>query len=53
MTAHHIAVAVGWAVGSRLDGPGPTPLDFRTYALLFLGGVLTATGLLVLRAVPG
>jgi hypothetical protein len=53
MTAHRNRVAVGWAAGSRLDGSGPTPLDFRTHALLLLGELRTTTGLLVLRAVPG
>ena len=53
MTAHNVEVAVVWFVRDRLSGDGPHGLDFRTYALLLLGGVLTGTGVVALRAALG
>lgn len=53
MTAHNVEVAVGWFVRERLSGDGPHGLDFRTYALFLLGGILTGAGVVALRAAPG
>ena len=47
MTAHNVEVAYGWLARH------PDTLDFRTYGLLLLGGVLTVSGIALWRAIPG